>query len=100
MLVQREGNSFFRSVQFASKPFDSGIVRRFAIMYKNKVAVPFEAVVFVILMRPAIAVSTGQVVKVTSMILLVGLPGFGPGSREPKSPSLDHASRQPPYAYQ
>ncbi len=36
---------------------------------------------------------------------MVGLPGFGPGSfphtadsdglREPKSPSLDHASRQP-----
>ena len=26
---------------------------------------------------------------------LVGLPGFEPGSREPKSPSLDHASRQP-----
>jgi hypothetical protein len=26
---------------------------------------------------------------------LVGLPGFEPGSREPKSRSLDHASRQP-----
>jgi post-segregation antitoxin (ccd killing protein) len=25
----------------------------------------------------------------------VGLPGFEPGSREPKSRSLDHASRQP-----
>jgi hypothetical protein len=25
----------------------------------------------------------------------VGLPGFEPGSREPKSPSLDQASRQP-----
>ncbi len=27
---------------------------------------------------------------------LMGLPGFEPGSREPKSPSLDQASRQPP----
>jgi hypothetical protein len=27
---------------------------------------------------------------------MVGLPGFEPGSREPKSPSLDQASRQPP----
>src|SRR5271157_3735193 len=26
---------------------------------------------------------------------MVGLPGFEPGSREPKSPSLDQASRQP-----
>jgi hypothetical protein len=26
---------------------------------------------------------------------LVGSPGFGPGSREPKSPSLDQASRRP-----
>ena len=27
--------------------------------------------------------------------LLVGPPGFEPGSREPKSQSLDHASRRP-----
>ena len=26
---------------------------------------------------------------------IMGLPGFEPGSREPKSPSLDQASRQP-----
>jgi hypothetical protein len=26
---------------------------------------------------------------------VVGLPGFEPGSIEPKSTSLDHASRQP-----
>jgi hypothetical protein len=26
---------------------------------------------------------------------MVGLPGFEPGSREPKSHSLDQASRQP-----
>jgi hypothetical protein len=27
--------------------------------------------------------------------MMVGLPGFEPGSIEPKSTSLDHASRQP-----
>jgi hypothetical protein len=26
---------------------------------------------------------------------MVGLPGFGPGSRAPEAHSLDHASRQP-----
>jgi hypothetical protein len=30
---------------------------------------------------------------------LVGPPGFEPGSREPKSQSLDHASRRPPHCF-
>ena len=31
-----------------------------------------------------------------SQIAVVGLPGFEPGSIEPKSTSLDQTSRQPP----
>jgi hypothetical protein len=43
--------------------------------------------------------STGNSVNnfdsVENKVQLVGLPGFEPGSIEPKSTSLDHASRQP-----
>ncbi len=31
----------------------------------------------------------------TEIAVMVGLPGFGPGSRAPEAHSLDHASRQP-----
>jgi hypothetical protein len=32
---------------------------------------------------------------IACFVFVVGLPGFEPGSREPKSHSLDQASRQP-----
>jgi hypothetical protein len=34
--------------------------------------------------------------RVSQRLSLVGPPGFEPESREPKSQSLDHASRRPP----